>query len=227
MDIAACLDGLGLGQYARLAAAIPPRRSSALQSKHRSTSALDAAVILLKSVVHVATCPMPHIAAELCPDCPGIGIVAVRGDPIRGYAGHRFCRSKEGLGGGKRSEHPGFQTGEPVPCEPFWRKIGRGGFFGCQPVRRKARSPGQRLQVQGSLPTRRGAVTAGSDRWLDGALCTIRLGTDGLHDSPLEQAGLELLVPVSAARARKMRRVQTDPDQMTEQGRELVAIGLG
>ena len=84
-----------------VAAAIPPRRSSALQSKHRSTSALDAAVILLKSVVQIATCPMPHMAAEFCPDCPGIGIVAVRGDPIRGYAGHRLCRSKEGLGGGK------------------------------------------------------------------------------------------------------------------------------
>src|SRR6516165_2626471 len=104
-----------------VAAAIPPRRSSALQSKHRSTSALDAAVILLKSVVQIATCPMPHMAAELCPDCPGIGIVTVRGDPIRDYAGHRLCRSKEGLGGGKRSEHPGFQTGEPVPSEPFWR----------------------------------------------------------------------------------------------------------
>src|SRR5262249_931641 len=45
-----------------VAAAIPPRRSSALQSKHRSTSALDAAVILLKSVVQIATCPMPHMA---------------------------------------------------------------------------------------------------------------------------------------------------------------------
>src|ERR1700746_1708060 len=84
-----------------VAAAIPPRRSRALQSKHRSTSALDAAVILLKSVVQIATCPMPHMAAEFCPDCPGIGIVAVRGDPIRGYPGHRLCRSKEGLGGGK------------------------------------------------------------------------------------------------------------------------------
>ena len=82
-------------------AAIPPRRSSALQSKHRSTSAFDAAVILLKSVVQIAICPMPHMAAEFCPDCPGIGIVAIRGDPIRGYAGHRLCRSKEGLGGGK------------------------------------------------------------------------------------------------------------------------------
>jgi hypothetical protein len=76
-----------------VAAAIPPRRSIALQSKHRSTSALDAAVILLKSVVQIATCPMPHMAAEFCPDCTGIGIVAVRGDPIRGYPGHRLCRS--------------------------------------------------------------------------------------------------------------------------------------
>src|ERR1700730_9396132 len=84
-----------------VAAAIPPRRSSALQSKHRSTSALDAAVILLKSVAQIATCPMPHMAAELGPDCPGIGIVAVRGDPIRGYASHRLCPSKEGLGGGE------------------------------------------------------------------------------------------------------------------------------
>src|SRR5215471_7431066 len=84
-----------------VAAAIPPRRSSTLQSKHRSTSALDAAVILLKSIVQIATCTMPHMAAKLGPDCPGIGIVAVCGDPIRDYAGHRLCRSKEGLGGGK------------------------------------------------------------------------------------------------------------------------------
>jgi hypothetical protein len=58
-------------------------------------------VILLKSVVQIATCPMPHMVAELCADCPGIGIVAVGGDAIRGDAGHRLCRSKEGLGGGK------------------------------------------------------------------------------------------------------------------------------
>ena len=57
--------------------------------------------VLLKSVVQIATCPIPHMAAELGPDCPGIGIVAVRGDPIRDYAGHGLCRSKEGLGGGK------------------------------------------------------------------------------------------------------------------------------
>jgi len=53
------------------------------------------------------------------------------------------------------------------------------------------------------------------------------LGTDGLHDSPLERAGLELLVFGSAARPRKMRCIQTDSDQMAEQGRELGAIGFG
>src|SRR5262249_24056835 len=54
-----------------VAAAIPPGRSSALQSKHRSTSALDATVILLKSIVQIATCTMPHMAAKLGPDCLG------------------------------------------------------------------------------------------------------------------------------------------------------------
>jgi hypothetical protein len=78
-----------------VATAIPPRRSSALQSKHRSTSALDAAVILLKSVVQIATCAMPHMATELGPDCPGTGIVAVRGDPIRGNPVTAFADRKK------------------------------------------------------------------------------------------------------------------------------------
>jgi len=36
---------------------------------------------------------------------------------------------------GSRSDQPGFQTDEPVPSEPFWRKIGRRGFFGCLAIR--------------------------------------------------------------------------------------------
>jgi len=40
-------------------------------------------------------------------------------------------------------------------------------------------------------------------------------------------SGLEPLVPVSAAGPRKVRRVQTDSDQMAEQGGEPLAIGLG
>jgi hypothetical protein len=55
-----------------VAAAIPPRRSSALQSKHRSTSALDAAVILLKSVVQIeAECEA--IGERATPDHPDVG----------------------------------------------------------------------------------------------------------------------------------------------------------
>jgi hypothetical protein len=38
---------------------------------------------------------MPRDPAQV--GCPGIGIVAVRGDPIRGYTGHRLCRSKKAL----------------------------------------------------------------------------------------------------------------------------------
>ena len=96
-------------------AAIPPRRSSALQSKHRSTSALDAAVILLKSVVQIATCPMPHMAAELCPDCPGIGIVAVRGDP-----------------------DPGLRRSPLLPIERRpWRRQGRGAHSASRRPRRQ------------------------------------------------------------------------------------------
>src|SRR5215831_18990596 len=101
-----------------VAAAIPPRRSSALQSKHRSTSALDAAVILLKSIVQIATCTMPHMAAKLGPDCPGIGIVAVRGDPIRDYAG------------------------PPLPIErrPWWRQGRDAHSASRQPRRQRDRS---------------------------------------------------------------------------------------
>src|SRR5277367_3428904 len=45
----------------------------ALQAKHRSTSALDAAMVLLKSVIKVATRPVPHMIAELGPNGSGIG----------------------------------------------------------------------------------------------------------------------------------------------------------
>jgi hypothetical protein len=44
---------------------------------------------------------MPHALAELCPDCPGIGAVAVRGHLVRGDAGDRLGRAKECFGGGE------------------------------------------------------------------------------------------------------------------------------
>ena len=40
------------------------------------------AMILLEAIVEIAICPMPHAAAELRPDRPGIGVVAVRCDPV-------------------------------------------------------------------------------------------------------------------------------------------------
>jgi hypothetical protein len=70
----------------------------ALQAKHRSTSALDAAMVLLKSVIKVATRPVPHMIAELGPNGSGIGVMAVGGDAIRCDASHRLGRSKERLG---------------------------------------------------------------------------------------------------------------------------------
>ena len=54
-------------------------------------------MILLKSIVQISTCPMPHMAAELCPDCSGIGIVAVRSDPIRVTPVTAFADRKKAL----------------------------------------------------------------------------------------------------------------------------------
>ncbi len=58
-------------------------------------------MILLEAVVQVLVRPMPHTLAELCPDRPGICVVAVSRDPVRRYAGDRLCGSEEGLGRGE------------------------------------------------------------------------------------------------------------------------------
>ena len=68
---------------------------------HRSTSILDAPMVLLKSVVDISASPMPHMLAELGSYRSGIGIMAIRGDPIRRDAGHRLGQSKECPGGSK------------------------------------------------------------------------------------------------------------------------------
>ena len=46
---------------------------------------------------------MPHAAAELHPDRLGIGVVAVRRDPVGDDTGNGLCRSKETLGRGQVS----------------------------------------------------------------------------------------------------------------------------
>ncbi len=56
-------------------------------------------MVLLKSVVEVATHSMSHLPAELGPDRSGIGIMAVCGNPCRRDTAHRLGRSKECLGG--------------------------------------------------------------------------------------------------------------------------------
>jgi hypothetical protein len=44
---------------------------------------------------------MPHMFAELGSDSSGIGIMAIRGEPIRRDTSHRLGRSKECPGGSK------------------------------------------------------------------------------------------------------------------------------
>jgi hypothetical protein len=63
----------------------------ALEAEHRSTSALDATMILLEAIVEITVCPMAHAAAELHPDRLGIGIVAVRCDPVGDHTGNGLC----------------------------------------------------------------------------------------------------------------------------------------
>src|SRR3954447_1576082 len=65
----------------------PGGRSRALEAPHGPVSAFDAAVILLQPVIQVATGPVPHTLAQLGPDRPGVAVVAVRRDPVRGDAG--------------------------------------------------------------------------------------------------------------------------------------------
>jgi hypothetical protein len=44
-------------------------------------------MILLKAIVEIAVCSMPHAAAEFRPNGSGIGVVAVCRDPVRDHAG--------------------------------------------------------------------------------------------------------------------------------------------
>ena len=46
---------------------------------------------LYRAIVEVAVCPMPHAAAKLHLDRQGIGVVAVRRDPVGDHAGDRLC----------------------------------------------------------------------------------------------------------------------------------------
>ena len=69
-----------------MAAAKPSCCWDALEAEHGPTSPLHATMILLEAIVKAAVCPMPHPAAELRPDRPGVGVVAVRRNTIRDHA---------------------------------------------------------------------------------------------------------------------------------------------
>jgi hypothetical protein len=84
-----------------VATAISFGRRDALEAEHWSTSPLDAAVILLQTIIEVLIGSVPHARTKLCPDCPRIGIVAVCRDSIRDHSGDRLCRSKEARGRGE------------------------------------------------------------------------------------------------------------------------------
>ncbi len=58
-------------------------------------------MVLLKSVVEVATRPVAYLPAEFSADRSGIRIVAICRDPVRRHARHRPGGSKERLGGGQ------------------------------------------------------------------------------------------------------------------------------
>src|SRR5215475_3006125 len=57
-------------------------------------------MVLLKSVVEVATCPVAHLPAEFSSDGSGIRIMATCRDAVRRHARYRPGGAKERLGSG-------------------------------------------------------------------------------------------------------------------------------
>src|SRR5579859_6540568 len=55
-------------------------------------------MVLLKSVIEVATCPVTYLPAEFSADRSGIRIMAICRDPVRRHARHSLGGSKERLG---------------------------------------------------------------------------------------------------------------------------------
>jgi DDE domain len=84
--------GPGTEEVAQLvvSSAEPSRRSRALEAVHGSVSALDAAMILLDSVVHVLAGPVPNPLAQLGADRARVAVMAIRRDPVWPDAGHRL-----------------------------------------------------------------------------------------------------------------------------------------
>ena len=58
-------------------------------------------MVLLKSVIEVATCPVAYLPAGFSADRSGIRIMAICRDPVRRHASHSLGGSKERLGSGQ------------------------------------------------------------------------------------------------------------------------------
>ena len=78
-----------------------PGRRDALEPPHGSVSVLDPVVILLKPVVEIDVCPVPHHLAEFAPDRGWATIVTVGGKPVRQRSRHRPGGREERPGGRK------------------------------------------------------------------------------------------------------------------------------
>jgi hypothetical protein len=68
-------------------------------------------MVLLKSIVEVATRSMSHLAAKLKPDRSGISVMAICRDPVRRDAGYHLGRSKECLSGRQVAVRTSFAIG--------------------------------------------------------------------------------------------------------------------
>jgi hypothetical protein len=58
-------------------------------------------MILFEASLEIPVGPMQHAAPELHPDRPGIGVVAVRRDPIGDHASDGLCWLKETIASGQ------------------------------------------------------------------------------------------------------------------------------
>ena len=70
----------------------------AFEASHTSDPALDAAMVLFKTIVQVGTGPVPHGLAQHGADCSGVGAMTVCRDPVRSKTHGRPRRAEEGLG---------------------------------------------------------------------------------------------------------------------------------
>jgi hypothetical protein len=70
----------------------------AFEASHTSDPALDAAMVLFKTIVQIGALPVPHGLARHDANRSGVGAMTVCRDPVRSKAPGRPGRAEEGLG---------------------------------------------------------------------------------------------------------------------------------